>query len=216
MSPSSTRFIGIDVHKDSRAVADVAQEHGAAVTDLGTIGTREGDIDQLIRKMPSQAKPLIVVYEAGPCGSWRDRSLPPKGYDCWVVAPSLLPKQPGDRGKTDRRDAVHRARLARSGALTAVYVPKGEEAAIRDRPRAREDTRRDLQAAKVRLKACWLRPERPRRSPSSFRHMSGPCTNRPTDSSGASTPCTTRAKRGACIRSSQPCRPCAACRAPWP
>jgi transposase len=147
----------MDVHKDSIAVAYVAQEHGAEVTYLGTIGTRPGDIDQLIRRMPSKAKHLIFVYEAGPCGSWLYRDLTKTGYDCWVVAPSLIPKQPGDRVKTDRRDAVPLARLARSGDLTAVYVPKVEEEAMRDLTRAREDTLRDLQSAKFRLKAFWLR-----------------------------------------------------------
>jgi transposase len=68
MSQSSTLDIGMDVHKDSMAVAYVAQAHGAEVTYLGTSGTRQGDIDQLIRRMPSKAKHLICVYEAGPCG----------------------------------------------------------------------------------------------------------------------------------------------------
>src|SRR2546430_4599843 len=114
MSQSSTLYIGMDVHKDSIAVAYVAQEHGAEVTYLGTIGTRQGDIDQLIRRMPSKATHLICVYEAGPCGYWLYRYLTKKGYDCWVVAPSLIPKKPGDRAKTDRRDAVLLARLVRS------------------------------------------------------------------------------------------------------
>jgi transposase len=70
MSQSSTLYIGMDVHKDSIAVADVAQEHGAEVTYLGPIGTRQGNIDQLIRRMPSKATHLLCVYEAGPCGSW--------------------------------------------------------------------------------------------------------------------------------------------------
>jgi len=60
----------MDVHTDSMAVAYVAHEHGAEVTYLGTIGTRQGDIDQLIRRMPSKATHLLFVYEAGPCGSW--------------------------------------------------------------------------------------------------------------------------------------------------
>jgi transposase len=157
MSQSSTLFIGMDVHKDSMAVAYVAQAHGAEVTFLGTIGTRQCDIDQLIRKMQSKATHLIFVYEAGPCGYWLYRYLTKKGYDCWVVAPSLIPKKPGDRVKTDRRDAVQLARLARSGDLTAVYVPKVEDEAIRDLARAREDTLRDLKSAKFRLKAFLLR-----------------------------------------------------------
>jgi transposase len=157
MSQSSTLYIGMDVHKDSIAVAYVAQEHGAEVTYLGTIGTRQGDIDQLIRRMQSKAKHLIFVYEAGPCGYWLYRDLTQKGYDCWVVAPSLIPKKPGDRVKTDRRDAVQLARLARSGDLTAVDAPQVEDEAIRDLTRAREDTIRDLKSAKFRLKAFLLR-----------------------------------------------------------
>jgi transposase len=83
--------------------------------------------------------------------------LTKKDYDCWVVAPSLIPKKAGDRVKTDRRDAVQLARLARSGALTPVYVPKVEDEAIRDLSRARADTLSDLKAAKFRLKACLRR-----------------------------------------------------------
>jgi transposase len=112
MRQSSTLYIGMDVHKDSIAVAYVVQDHGAEVTFLGTIGTRQCDIDQLIRQMQSKAKHLILVYEAGPCGYWLYRYLTKKGYDCWVVAPSLIPKKAGDRVKTDRRDAVQLARVA--------------------------------------------------------------------------------------------------------
>ena len=157
MSQSSTLFIGMDVHKDTIAVAYVAQDHGAEVTYLGTIGTRQCDIDHLIRKMQSKAKHLIFVYEAGPCGYWLYRYLGKKDYDCWVVAPSLIPKKAGDRIKTDRRDALQLARLARSGDLTAVYVPTVEDEAIRDLTRAREDTLSDLKDAKLRLKAFLLR-----------------------------------------------------------
>ncbi|MCZ6874434.1 MAG: transposase, partial [bacterium] len=107
-------------------------DHGAEVIYLGTIGTRQCDIDQLIRKMQSKAKHLIFIYEAGPCGYWLYWYLMKKAHDCWVVAPSLIPKKPGDWVKTDRRDAVQPARPARSGDLTAVYVPKVEDEAIRD------------------------------------------------------------------------------------
>jgi transposase len=157
MNQSSTLYVGMDVHKDSIAVAYVAQDHGAEVTFLGTIGTRHCDIDQLVRKMQSKANHLIFVYEAGPCGYWLYRYLRKKGYDCWVVAPSLIPKKPGDRVKTDRRDAAQLARLARSGDLTVVYVPQVDDEAIRDLTRAREDTLRDLKSAKFRLKAFLLR-----------------------------------------------------------
>src|SRR5262245_32387043 len=149
----------MDVHKETIAVAYVAQEYGAEVTYLGTMGTRQCDIDHLVRKMQSKATHLIFVYEAGPCGYWLYRYLTKKGYNCWVVAPSLIPKKSGDRVKTNRRDAVQLARLARSGDLTAVSGPKVEDEAIRDLSRAREDTLSDLKDAKFRLKAFLLRQD---------------------------------------------------------
>jgi len=161
MSQSSTLFIGMEVHKDSLAIAEVAQAHGAEVIYLGTIGTRQGDIDPLVRKRQSKATHLIFVYEAGPCGYWLYRYLTNKGYACWGVAPSLLPKNPGDRVKTDRRDAMHLARLARSGDRPTVYVPQVEDEAIRDLTRAREDTISDRKDAKFRLKAFLLRHDIP-------------------------------------------------------
>jgi transposase len=157
MTHSSTLYVGLDVHKDALAVAYVAKDHDADVIYLGTVGTRHGDIDQLIRKLQSKAQHLVFVYEAGPCGYWLYRYLTKKGYDCWVVAPSLIPKKAGDRVNTDRRDAVQLARLMRSGDLTPVYVPRVEDEAIRDLTRAREDAMSDLKAAKFRLKAFLLR-----------------------------------------------------------
>src|SRR6266571_3477571 len=157
MPQSSTLYVGLDVHKESIAVAYVAQEHGAEVISLGTVGTRQCDIDKLLRHLQSKGQQLVFVYEAGPCGYWLSRSLMQKGYVCWVVAPSLIPKKPGDRVKTDRRDARQRARLMRSGDLTPVSVPAVDDEAMRDLSRAREDTLRDLQAAKLRLKAFVLR-----------------------------------------------------------
>jgi transposase len=157
MSPSSTLDLGMDVHKDSMAVADVAQEHGAEVTYLGTIGTRQGDMDQLSRRRPSKATQLIGVYEAGPCGSWLYRYLSKTGDDGWVVAPSLMPKTPGDRVTTDPRDAVPWARRARSGDLTAVDGPTVADEAMRDLTRARDDAIRALTDAKWRRNAFVLR-----------------------------------------------------------
>jgi transposase len=123
MQQSRTLSVGMDGHKDAIAVAYVTQDHGAEGLSLGTIGTRQCDLDQFLRKRPSKATPLVLVYAAGPCGSWRYRSLTKRDDDCWVVAPSLLPNKAGDRVKTDRRDAWPLTRLARSGDLTAVSVP---------------------------------------------------------------------------------------------
>jgi transposase len=159
MKQPSTLYVGLDVHKDSIAVAYVVQDHGAEFVSLGNIGTRPCDIDQLIRRLQSKTPHLVLVYEAGPCGYWLYRYLTQKGHVCWVVAPSLIPKKPGDRVKTNRRDAIKLARLMRSGDLTPVYVPKVEDEAIRDLCRAREDAIRDLKTAKFRLKAFLLRQD---------------------------------------------------------
>jgi transposase len=156
---SKTIYVGLDVHKDSIAVAYAPDDRGAEVVSLGTIGTRQCDIDRLIRTLQSMGARLVFVYEAGPCGYWLYRYLTRKGLACHVVAPSLIPRKPGDRVKTDRRDAVMLARLMRSGDLTAIYVPTVEDEAIRDLSRAREDAMRDLKATKYRLKAFLLRQD---------------------------------------------------------
>src|SRR5438105_5029141 len=91
MSQSRTLFVGMDVHNETIAVTYVAQEPGAEVPSFGTIGTRQGDIDTLIRTMPSKAQHLLFISEAGPCGPWLSRDLQKKGDACWVVAPSLMP-----------------------------------------------------------------------------------------------------------------------------
>ena len=156
---SKTLYVGLDVHKESIAVAYAPEERGTEVVSLGAIGTRQCDIDKLIRKLQSKGAPLVFVYEAGPCGYWLYRYLTRQGLSCHVVAPSLIPRKPGDRVKTDRRDAVMLARLMRSGDLTAIYVPTVEDEAIRDLSRGREDAMRDLKATKYRLKAFLLRQD---------------------------------------------------------
>jgi transposase len=159
MNQSSTLYLGVDVHKEAIAVASVAKAHDAEVLYLGTIGTRQADIDQLVRQLHSKAQPLVLVYEAGPCGSWLSRSLTKQGHVCDVVAPSLMPKKAGERVNTDRRDAVPLARLMRAGDLTPVDVPTGEDEALRDLSRARDDAIRARKAAKCRLTAFLLRPD---------------------------------------------------------
>ena len=157
MHQSRTLSLGWDVQKESVAVAYVAQEHHAEVVALGHIGPRQGDLDHLMRQRPSTSTPLLVVSEAGPCGDWLSRSLTNKGHGCWVVAPSLLPTQPGDRVTTTRRDAITLARLMRSGALTPVDVPTVDAAAMRALGRAREEAIRALKTATFRLTALLLR-----------------------------------------------------------
>ena len=103
----------------------------------------------------------MFVYEAGPCGYWLYRYLTGKGLACLVVAPSLIPRKPGDRVKTDKRDALTLARLARSGDLTPVYVPQVADEAIRDLARAREDTRAGSQRRPLPPQGAAAPPRHP-------------------------------------------------------
>lgn len=156
---SKMLFVGLDVHKDTIAVAYAAEDRGTEALVLGMIGTRQCDIDKLIRTLQAKGAALMFAYEAGPCGYWLYRYLTRRGLRCAVVAPSLIPRRAGDRVKTDRRDAVTLARLLRSGDLRSIYVPTVDDEAIRDLSRAREDTVRDLKRSKVRLKAFLLRQD---------------------------------------------------------
>ncbi len=157
MHQPTTLFVGLDVHKESISVAYAADGRPEPAQFLGPIGTRQCDVDKMIRRLRSKAASLVFAYEAGPCGYVLYRYLTAKGFDCRVVAPSLMPKRPGDRIKNDRRDAVELARLLRSGDLTPVYVPTVEDEAIRDLCRARDATRITLRSAKLRLKSFLLR-----------------------------------------------------------
>jgi len=157
MKKVATLFVGLDVHKDSISVAHVIGDRRADVTYVGRIGTRGADIDRLVSRLGGKAERLIVAYEAGPCGYVLHRHLTRRGVRCLVVAPSLIPRKPGDRVKTDRRDAVMLARLLRSGDLESVYVPAVEDEALRDLCRAREAAVVTLKAAKYRLQSFLLR-----------------------------------------------------------
>jgi transposase len=156
---SKILYVGLDVHKDSIAVAYAPDDRGADVVSLGAIGTRQCDIDKLIRKLQAKDATLVFAYEAGPCGYWLYRYLTTKGLACLVVAPSLIPRKAGDRVKTDRRDAITLARLLRSGDLSSIYVPGVEDEALRDLSRGRDNAMQDLKCSKRRLKSFLLRQD---------------------------------------------------------
>jgi transposase len=149
--------VGLEVHKDSIAVAHADGGRPDPPVIVGAIGSRHADIDQVIRRLQGKTADLRFAYEAGPSGDGLHRSLTSKGIACQVVAPSLIPRKPGDKVKPDRRDAVEIARLLRTGDLTAVYVPSVDDEAIRDLCRARDAARVTLKNAKLRLKAFLLR-----------------------------------------------------------
>jgi transposase len=154
MRNHSTVFVALDVHQNSIVAAYVV---GAGeVQDLGNIGTRQCDLDRLCKKMQSKGARVRFVYEAGPCGYAVYRYLTGKGFDCTVCAPSKVARKPGDRVKTDQRDARKLVRALRMNDLTAVHVPDATDEAFRDLVRAWGAARQDLKRAKQRLKSFLL------------------------------------------------------------
>ena len=150
-----TRFVGLDVHKASIAVA-VAEAFGDP-EDHGQIANDPSAVRKLMQRLGGADVHLEVAYEAGPTGYALHRQLTAMGIACVVVAPSLIPVKPGDRIKTDQRDAAKLARLLRSGDLTPVWVPDEAHEALRDLVRARDDAKADLLRAKHRLSKFLLR-----------------------------------------------------------
>ena len=134
---SSIAFIGLDVHKATIAVAVAEGIRGGEVRQLGMFANRADVIAKLAARLSETGQELSFCYEAGPCGYGLQRQLEGLGHACVVVAPSLIPSKPGDRVKTDRRDAVALAKLHRAGELTAVWVPDAAHEAMRDLVRAR-------------------------------------------------------------------------------
>lgn len=170
-------YIGLDVHKASIAVA-VAEAGRESPTFRGEIPNEPKAIDKLLRQMSERfaGQPLLFSYEAGACGYGIYHQINASGHDCDVVAPSLIPRRPGDRIKTDRRDAVLLARSSRAGELTRVWVPSGEQEAIRDLTRAREDMKGIELKARQRLNAFLLRhgksyPGKSKWTPAYFRWL---------------------------------------------
>lgn len=149
-----TRFVGLDAHA---ATISVAVGDGGAVEDRGTIVNEPRAVSQLVARLHEPGVRVVAAYEAGPTGYTLHRQLTALGVECMVVAPSLIPRRPGDRIKTDRRDAVKLARLLRSGDLTPVWVPDEAHEALRNLVRARSDAKADELRARHRLGKFLLR-----------------------------------------------------------
>ena len=146
------------MHTDSIAVS-LAAADGSEVRRYGVIGGSHDDVLRLAKKLQA-AHPdtaLRFCYEAGPHGYPLARCLQTHGYDCILVAPSKIPRQPGDRVKTNRRDADQLARLYRAGELTAIYVPDPQDEAVRDLIRARYQVLKQQHRARQQLKMFLLR-----------------------------------------------------------
>lgn len=151
----TTKYVGLDVSKEKIAVANEGRDEPRY---FGMIVNSPEAIRKLMKKLGA-VKKLKVCYEAGPTGYGLYRLLLSLGVECEVIAPSLIPQKPGDRVKTDRRDAIRLAQLYRAGELTSIYVPTEEDEALRDLVRAREDAKEDELRAKQRLTKFLLRHE---------------------------------------------------------
>jgi transposase len=128
-----TRFIGLDIHKERISIAVAESDRSGPVEYLGEIANEPGAIGKLCDRLGRAAgKRLAFCYEAGPCGYGVHRQLTSLGHRCDVVAPSLIPRKPGDRVKTNRRDATMLARLHRAGEPTPIWTPDADHEAMRD------------------------------------------------------------------------------------
>jgi transposase len=150
-------YVGLDVHKGTIAVALAAAGKRGEVREYGTIANTPTALKALANKLARSGAALRFCYEAGPCGYGIQRQLSAAGHECGVVAPSLIPRRPGERIKTDRRDAANLARLHRAGELTPVWVPDRAHEAVRDLVRARQAAVRALRQARQQLSGSLLR-----------------------------------------------------------
>ena len=170
---NATKFIGLDVSKDKIAIA-IADQGREEARFWGTIPHTKEAVHTFMKRMSKEECPLEVCYEAGPTGYKLYHWLLEMDVSCTVIAPSLIPKRPGDRVKTDRRDAIRLAQLFRAGELVAIHVPTEEDEAFRDLVRAREDAKEDGNRQGQRLGKLLLRlqmmPPSGASEPGSARH----------------------------------------------
>lgn len=150
----STTIIAFDHHASTTVAAVLLADQKTPA--LHSLASDHATILRFVERLRRQG-PLTCCYEAGPCGFELQRALTTHDVPCDVIAPALIPRRPGDRVKTDRRDAGQLAVLARAGALTAIHIPTEQEEAARDLLRCREDIRADLLRARHRLSKFLLR-----------------------------------------------------------
>jgi transposase len=167
MEQDSELFIGLDTSKLKISVAVADGERNGEVRFFGDISSEPASVSSMVAKLAKRGTKLHFCYEAGPTGYDLHRQIVALGHSCEVVAPSLVPKRPGDRVKTNRRDAVSLARLHRAGELTAIWVPDEVHEAVRDLVRAREAANEAMKRARQQLQSFLLRHGRiyPGRTP---------------------------------------------------
>ncbi|MEE8444842.1 MAG: IS110 family transposase [Alphaproteobacteria bacterium] len=155
-----TLYVGLDTDKKHVDVALADSLPGGEVRYWGQMANKVGSVERLVRRLCAGGREVIVCYEAGPCGYGISRRLNAiAGVRCEVVAPSLIPRRPGDRVKTNRRDALNLVRLLRAGELTAVWMPDETHEAMRDLVRARTSSVEDMGRFRQRIGGFLLRHE---------------------------------------------------------
>ena len=157
MGDDSEAFVAFDTSKLRNAVAIAEGGRSGEVRFVGEIENTESATTKLVSKLAAKYRRLTFCYEAGPTGYGLYRLIERLGYDCIVVAPSLIPKKAGDRIKTNRRDALGLVKLLRAGELTAVWVPDVRHEAMRDLTRAREAAVEDLRSKRQQVSSFLLR-----------------------------------------------------------
>ena len=150
-------FVGIDTAKAHNAVAVAQAGRDGEIRYIGEFGTAPDAVIRLVRKLADRYETLHFCYEAGPTGYGLYRQIIALGHDCTVVAPSMIPRRPGDRVKTNRRDAQGLARLHRAGELTAVWVPDATHEAVRDLVRTRAQAVEDCRRKRQQIAGFLLR-----------------------------------------------------------
>ena len=157
MRDHSEAFIGIDTSKLRNAIAIAEGGRGGEVRYFGEIDSADAATRKLVSKLAVKYRSLTFCYEAGPTGYGLYRLIRSLGHECVVAAPSLIPKKPGVRVKTNRRDAVELAKLSRAGELTAVWVPDERHEAMRDLSRARQAAKKHLTSKRQQILSLMLR-----------------------------------------------------------
>jgi transposase len=157
MRDDSEVYVGLDTSKRTISVALAAAGRDGEVRFFGDIDSTPEAVEHLVRKLAQRHRRLVFAYEAGPTGYGLQRQIMALGHDCAVVAPSLIPKRPGERVKTNRRDALTLAKLHRAGELTPVWVPDPSHEAMRELVRAREAAMEELRRTRQHLQSFLLR-----------------------------------------------------------
>lgn len=160
MTNHSEGFVGLDTSKLRNAVAIADGGRSGEVRFFGEIDNNGTAMAKLVRKLAAKYERLTFCYEAGPTGYGLYRQIKSLGHQCILVAPSLIPKKPGNQVKTNRRDAIELAKLLRADELTAVWVPDRGHEAMRDLTRARETAMKDLRSKRQQVSAFLLRQGR--------------------------------------------------------